>query len=79
MILEYCELSKTQLRLKQELKIKKKQFDVNVVFFLTGTDEHGLKVQQKAKELGIKPKDYVDKVSKEFIELAKSLNCSKEN
>ena len=53
-----------------------KRLDGYDVFFLTGTDEHGLKVQQKAKELGIKPKDYVDKVSKEFIELAKSLNCS---
>ena len=53
-----------------------KRLDGYDVFFLTGTDEHGLKVQQKAKELGINPKDYVDKVSKEFIELAKSLNCS---
>ena len=53
-----------------------KRLDGYDVFFLTGTDEHGLKVQQKAKELGIKPKDYVDKVSKEFIELTKYLNCS---
>ena len=53
-----------------------KKLDGYDVFFLTGTDEHGLKVQKKAKELGINPKDFVDKVSKEFIELAKSLNCS---
>ena len=53
-----------------------KKLDGYDVFFLTGTDEHGLKVQQKAKELGINPKDFVDKVSNEFIELAKSLNCS---
>ena len=53
-----------------------KKLDGYDVFFLTGTDEHGLKVQQKAKELGMNPKDFVDKVSKEFIELAKSLNCS---
>lgn len=30
------------------------------VFFLTGTDEHGQKVQEKAKELGMTPKEYTD-------------------
>lgn len=32
------------------------------VFFLTGTDEHGLKIEEKAKELGITPKEFVDGV-----------------
>ena len=31
------------------------------VFYLTGTDEHGLKIEQKAKEAGVSPKEYVDK------------------
>ena len=32
------------------------------VMFLTGTDEHGLKIEQKAAEKGVTPKEYVDKV-----------------
>ena len=36
------------------------------VFFLTGTDEHGQKIENYAKEEGISPKDYVDKVSAEI-------------
>ncbi len=40
-------------------RFKRKQgFDV---FYLTGTDEHGLKIEQKAKEAGVTPKEYVDK------------------
>ncbi len=31
------------------------------VFYLTGTDEHGLKIEQKAKEAGVTPKEFVDK------------------
>lgn len=33
------------------------------VFFQTGTDEHGQKIEQKAKEAGITPKEYVDNIS----------------
>ena len=36
------------------------------VFFLTGTDEHGLKIEQTAKKEGLSPRDFVDKVSKEY-------------
>ena len=39
------------------------------VMFLTGTDEHGLKIEQKAAEKGITPKEYVD----EIVEIFKSL------
>ena len=53
-----------------------KRLDGYDVFFLTGTDEHGLKVQKKAKEMGIDPKKYVDDISKEFIKLSISLDCS---
>ncbi len=38
-------------------------------FFLTGTDEHGDKIVQAAREKGISPKEYVDKISNEFREL----------
>ncbi len=38
---------------------RKKGYDV---FFLTGTDEHGIKIENKAKELGISPKEFVDGV-----------------
>ena len=39
------------------------------VFFLTGTDEHGLKIEQKAKKMGITPKEYVDKMAADIQEL----------
>lgn len=36
------------------------------VYFQTGTDEHGLKIETKAKEAGIEPQEFVDKVAKEI-------------
>ena len=36
------------------------------VYFLTGTDEHGQKVQQTAKEQGLAPQEFADRVSAEF-------------
>lgn len=35
-------------------------------FFLTGTDEHGLKIQKKAEEVGLEPQDFVDGFAREF-------------
>lgn len=46
------------------------------VFFLTGTDEHGLKIEQYAKEAGITPKAYVDKVSGEIRAICDLLNTT---
>jgi len=46
------------------------------VFFLTGTDEHGLKIQQTAEKLGISPKELADKNANRFKELWKILNIS---
>lgn len=40
-----------------------KRLEGRDVFFLTGTDEHGLKIEEKAKEAGVTPKEYVDKMS----------------
>ena len=49
------------------------------VFFLTGTDEHGQKIQEAAKEKNIKPKEFVDKISNEFKESFRLLNISNDN
>ena len=46
------------------------------VFFLTGSDEHGLKIQRKAAEKGITPIQYVDAIVANFKKLWKMLNTS---
>ncbi|MCT6846807.1 MAG: methionine--tRNA ligase [Lactobacillus helsingborgensis] len=45
-------------------------------FFLTGTDEHGLKIEQKAEKQGIKPQEFVDKMVVTYKKLWKSLDIS---
>ena len=39
------------------------------VFFLTGTDEHGVKVSQAAEAAGLETQEYVNQVSKKFEKL----------
>ncbi len=46
------------------------------VIFLTGTDEHGLKIEQKAAEKGITPKEYVDEIVAVFKDLWSYMNIS---
>lgn len=46
------------------------------VMFLTGTDEHGLKIEQKAAAKGVTPKEYVDEKVAKFKELWKYMNIS---
>lgn len=46
------------------------------VMFLTGTDEHGLKIEQKAAEKGITPKEYVDEKVSVFKKLWEYMNIS---
>ena len=46
------------------------------VFFQTGTDEHGQKIELKAEEAGITPKEYVDNVSKEIKRIWDLMNTS---
>ena len=46
------------------------------VFFQTGTDEHGQKIELKAEEAGISPKEYVDKVAGEVKEIWDLMNTS---
>ena len=46
------------------------------VFFLTGTDEHGQKIQEIADAAGITPQQHVDKIAGEIKDIAKMLNIS---
>ena len=49
------------------------------VFFLTGSDEHGQKIEQKAEEQGVTPIEYVDKRVAGFQNLWKRLNISNDD
>ena len=53
-----------------------KGFDVH---FLTGTDEHGMKVEKSAKEAGLTPKELADSVVTRFEDLSKLLNISNDD
>ena len=46
------------------------------VFFLTGTDEHGLKIQRAAEKNKKKPLEFCNEISQTFKELSKTLNLS---
>ena len=46
------------------------------VFFQTGTDEHGQKIELKAEEAGVSPKEFVDKVAGEVRAIADMMNTS---
>tara|TARA_X000001036_G_scaffold384800_1_gene378977 strand:- start:3574 stop:5115 length:1542 start_codon:yes stop_codon:yes gene_type:complete len=49
------------------------------VLFLTGTDEHGLKIQREAEKNKQDPKEFCDHISKKFKELTKILNLSNDD
>ena len=53
-----------------------KRLDGYNVEFLTGTDEHGLKIQRASEEKGLDPKNFCDELSKTFRNLSKTLNLS---
>lgn len=53
-----------------------KRLQVYDVFMLTGTDEHGQKIEEYAKSAGVTPKEYVDKVSGEIRSICDLLNTS---
>jgi methionyl-tRNA synthetase len=55
------------------------RLDGRRVNFLTGTDEHGQKVEKSAKAAGMSPKDFTDKVSQNFRDLAKAMNFSNDD
>jgi methionyl-tRNA synthetase len=49
------------------------------VRFQTGTDEHGLKMAQKARELGVEPKQLADEMTQHFIDMCDGLNVRYDN
>ncbi len=53
-----------------------KSIDDHNVHFLTGTDEHGLKIQRSAEKAGKEPKEFCDQISQTFKDLSKTLNLS---
>ena len=53
-----------------------KKIDDYNVYFLTGTDEHGLKIQRAAEKINKDPKSFCDLISKTFENLTKTLNLS---
>ena len=46
------------------------------VFFMTGTDEHGEKIEKKAADAGVEPKEYVDKIASDVKRIYDMLNIS---
>ena len=53
-----------------------KRIDGYKVYFLTGTDEHGLKIQRAAEKKGVEPQAFCDEISKTFKNLSKTLNLT---
>ncbi len=53
-----------------------KRIDGYKVYFLTGTDEHGLKIQRAAEKKGVEPQVFCDEISKTFKNLSKTLNLT---
>ena len=56
-----------------------KRNDNYKVFFLTGTDEHGLKIQKASEAKGLEPLEYCNQISKVFKDLALKLNLSNDD
>jgi len=55
------------------------RLDGKQVKFLTGTDEHGQKVEKASKAAGVSPKAFTDQVSQHFRDLAKAMNFSNDD
>lgn len=55
-----------------------KRLDGYDVLFLTGTDEHGQKIERSAEKAGLQPLDFCDRVSARFGELAEAMNFSQD-
>ncbi len=59
-----------------DVAARHKKLDGYETYFLSGTDEHGQKVQQAAEAKGIDPQAFTDEVSQVFRDLLPILNCS---
>jgi methionyl-tRNA synthetase len=53
-----------------------KRLDGHEVFFLTGTDEHGQKVEKAAADAGLDPQSFVDRIAADFKDMARAMNIS---
>ncbi len=56
-----------------------KRLDGYEVFFLTGTDEHGQKVEKAAAEAGLDPQGFTDQVAADFRDMAARMNISNDD
>ncbi|MDR3520109.1 MAG: methionine--tRNA ligase [Acidocella sp.] len=56
-----------------------KRLDGYDVFFLTGTDEHGQKVESAARAAGVDPQTFTDNVAADFADMAKRMNISNDD
>ena len=56
-----------------------KRLDGHDVFFLTGTDDHGQKMQQTAEKKGVRAREYADQMAPLFQDMVKLLNCSNDD
>src|SRR5688572_33450656 len=56
-----------------------KRLDGYRVKFLTGTDEHGQKVEKSAAAAGLSPQEFCDRVSARFRDLATAMNISNDD
>jgi methionyl-tRNA synthetase len=55
------------------------RLDGRAVRFLTGTDEHGQKVEKSAKAAGVAPQEFTDRVSQNFRDLTRLMNFSNDD
>ena len=56
-----------------------KRLDGFDVFFLTGTDEHGQKVEAAARAAGVAPQEFTDRIAADFADMAKRMNISNDD
>jgi len=56
-----------------------KRLSGDKVFFLSGTDEHGLKIKKSAEKAGMEPLEFTNQVSQRFRDLLTALNCSNDD
>jgi methionyl-tRNA synthetase len=56
-----------------------KRLDGYDVFFLTGTDEHGQKVEQAARAAGVDPQTYTDRISADFKDMTRAMGVSNDD
>src|SRR5208283_3444730 len=62
-----------------DVMARSKRLDGYEVFFLTGTDEHGQKVEQAARAAGLDPQSFVDQVSADFQDMTAKMGVSNDD